>query len=96
MIRVDGRTHRLTEYYPPTPYVTFYEAKPDKNGEVWAGELHGGRIVRYNPRLDRWTEYVLPEPEVHDRRIWVDNSTTPVTVWYVDHNERIVRIQPLE
>jgi streptogramin lyase len=96
LLKVDGKTHRFTEYYPPTPYVAFYEAKPDKNGEVWAGELHGGRIARFNPRLERWVEYVLPEAEVHDRRIWIDNSTTPVTVWYVDHNERIVRIQPFE
>jgi len=29
-------------------YVTFYEAMPDKNGEVWAGALHGGRFLRFN------------------------------------------------
>jgi hypothetical protein len=27
---------------------------------------------------------------------WIDNSTDPVTVWYVDHEGWIVRIQPLE
>ena len=80
----------------PTPYVDFYEAQPDKKGEVWAGELHGGRMVRFNPKQDRWTEYVLPEPYSHDRRTWIDNSTTPVTVWYVDHNGYIVRVQPRE
>ena len=81
---------------PPTPYVDFYEAQPDKKGEVWAGELHGGRMVRFNPKEDRWIEYVLPEPYSHDRRTWIDNSTTPVTVWYVDHNGYMVRVQPRE
>jgi hypothetical protein len=38
---------------------------------------------------------VLPEPFAYDRRTWIDNSTNPVTVWYVDYNGYIVRIQPL-
>jgi hypothetical protein len=46
--------------------------------------------------LERWTEYVLPEPYSHDRRTWIDNSTDPVTVWYVDHGGYLVRVQPLD
>jgi hypothetical protein len=38
---------------------------------------------------------VMLEPFAHDRRPWIDNSTNPVTVWYVDYNGSIVRIQPL-
>ena len=58
------------------------------------GELHGGKMLRFNPQADHWTEYVLPEPYSHDRRTWIDDSTTPVTVWYVDHNSYLVRVQP--
>ena len=76
--------------------MTFYEAMTDKNGEVWAGEMQGGRFVRLNPATVQWTEYVLPEPFAHNRRTWIDNSTDPVTVWYVDHNGYMVRLQPLE
>ena len=89
----------MREFFPPsayTPYSDFYEAWPDKNGEVWAGELHGRGMLRFNPKTDRWTEYALPEPYGHDRRTWIDNSTNPVTVWYVDYQGYIVRIQPLE
>ena len=96
LLRLDPRTRRITEYYPPIPYVTFYEAMPDKNGEVWAGALHAGRFLRLNPRTERWIEYEMPEPYSHDRRTWIDNSTDPISVWYVDHNGYIVRIQPLE
>ena len=96
LIKLDPKTQRITEYYPPIPFVTFYEAMPDKNGEVWAGALHAGRMLRFNPRTERWIEYLMPEPYSHNRRTWIDNSTTPVTVWYVDHNGYVVRIQPLE
>jgi streptogramin lyase len=96
LIRLDGKTKRTREFYPPTPHVAFYEAMPDRNGEVWAGDMYSGRFVRFNPRTERWIEYVLPEPYSHDRRTWIDNSTDPVTVWYGDYVGYIVRIQPLE
>jgi hypothetical protein len=38
---------------------------------------------------------VLPSV-FHDRRTYIDNSTDPVTVWYVDHGSIMVRLQPLE
>jgi len=96
ILKLHTATRKITEYAPPIPYVSFYEAHPDKNGEVWAGALHGGRFLRFNPRNESWIAYVMPEPFSHDRRTWIDNSTTPVTVWYVDHNGYLVRIQPLE
>ena len=96
LIKLDSKTRRVKEYVTPTPYVSFYEAMPDKNGEIWASELHGGRLGRFNPRTEQWTEYVLPEPYAHNRRTWIDNSTNPVTVWYADHEGYMVRIQPLE
>ncbi len=96
LLELDVKLGQIREFWPPTPYVTFYEAMPDKRGEVWAGELHGGRMLRFNPQTERWIEYVLPEPFSHDRRTWIDNSTTPVTVWYVDHNSYMVRVQARE
>jgi virginiamycin B lyase len=90
------KTHQLREWESPTPFVTFYEAKPDKNGEIWAGAQRGGRMVRFNPKTDRWIEYIFPEPFSLNWRTWVDNSTNPVTAWYGDHNGYIIRIQPLE
>jgi streptogramin lyase len=65
---------------------------PDKRGEVWAGELHGGKMLRCDPSAERWIEYTLPD----DRRTWIDNSTTPVTVWYIDHENYLDRVQVRE
>ena len=96
LIKLDGQKRRVFEYFTPTPYISFYEAAADKNGEVWAGENQGGQFVRFNPRTKQMIEYVLPEPYAHNRRLWFDNSTDPVSVWYADHNSYIVHIQPLE
>jgi streptogramin lyase len=61
---------------------------------VWAGEMHSGRYLRFDPKTTLFTEYVLPEPYGIDRETWIDNSTDPVTVWYVDHEGWLVRIEP--
>ena len=96
LVEFDTSKRRIFEYRMPTPYACFYSAQVDKNGEVWAGEMHAGRYARFDPKTERWTEYVLPEPYGIDRQSWIDNSTDPVTVWYVDHEGWIVRIQPLD
>jgi virginiamycin B lyase len=96
LIKFDIAKKRLFEYPLPTPYASMYSAQADKNGEIWAGEMHSGRYLRFNPRTEQFTEYVLPEPYGIDRETWIDNSTDPVTVWYVDHDGWIVRIQPLD
>ena len=96
LIKVDAKTHRASTYPSPYQYDSFYEAMPDKNGEIWAGGLQSGHFLRFNPKTEKWISYMLPEPYAHDRRTWIDNSTTPVTVWYVDHDGYMVRLQPLQ
>jgi len=89
----------MREFRPPTPYnpySDFYEAMPDQYGEIWAGEMHAGKMGRFNPRTTQWTEYALPEPYSNDFATWVDNSTNPVSAWYGDEYGFIVHVQPLE
>ena len=94
LVKFDMREKRIHEYPLPTPYASMYSAQTDKNGEVWAGEMHSGRYLRFDPKTTAFTEYVLPEPYGLDRETWIDNSTNPVTVWYVDHEGWLVRIEP--
>ena len=96
LVKLEPQARRLKEYPVPTPYASLYGACTDKNSEVWSGELHAGRFARFNPKTEQWTEYLLPEHYGHDRKCWVDNSTDPVTVWYIDTNSFLVRLQPLE
>jgi streptogramin lyase len=95
-----GKGIRTRVFWPPTPlfpYTEFYGAIPDKNGEVWAGLLHGKGYVRYNPKTEKWTSYENPEPSALNRMQMVDNSTTPPTIWYPDYQTgMIVRIQPMQ
>lgn len=96
IVQLDTKKRRIREYWPPVATAEFYEAMPDDKGEVWAGELHGSGFLRLNPKTDQWIEYQMPEPFAHDRRTWIDNSTDPISVWYVDYQGYIVRIQPLD
>jgi streptogramin lyase len=96
LTKYEPKTRVLAQYSPPTPYIHFYSARSDKNGDIWAGEQHGGRIARFNPRTHQWIEYVMPSPWAFDVNSWIDNSTSPPTFWYGDQFGYIVRIQPLE
>ncbi len=99
LVELNAKTGHIDEFYPPTapsPLTDFYEAMPDKNGEVWAGVLHGREMVRLDPKTGRWIVYQMPEPFTYDRRTYIDSSTNPVTVWYVDYNGYLVRVQPLD
>jgi streptogramin lyase/mono/diheme cytochrome c family protein len=96
-ISLNAKDQRIEEHYPPIaphPYTDFYEAFPDKNGEIWGGVLHGRQMLRYNPKTDHWIVYQLPEPYAYDRRTIIDASTSPVTVWYADYNNDLIRVQP--
>jgi virginiamycin B lyase len=99
LIELNAKTGLIEEHIPPiapSPYTDFYEAQPDANGEVWAGVLHGRQMVRYNQHTGEWRVYDMPEPYGYDRRTYIDASTHPVTVWYVDYNGYLVRVQPRE
>ena len=96
----EGKGVHTRLHWPPTPlfpYSDFYTATADKNGEVWGGVMHGRGFVRFNPKTDRWIVYENPEPSALNRYHWIDNSTTPPTIWYADfQTQMFVRIQPLE
>jgi hypothetical protein len=53
-------------------------------------------MVRYNQHNGERHVYEMPEPFTYDRRTYIDSSTHPVTVWYVDYNGYLVRVQPRE
>jgi streptogramin lyase/mono/diheme cytochrome c family protein len=95
LTRLESSTRRLKEFVAPLLYYgSFYEANADKNGEIWASAVQTGRYARLEPKTERWIIYVLPEPYSHNRKSWIDDSTDPVSLWYVDHNSYLVHIQP--
>jgi streptogramin lyase len=68
----------------------------DRTGEVWSGGEYNDRILRLDPRSGRFIEYLLPR-QTNVRRVFVQNSTTPVTFWVGNnHGASIVKLEPLE
>ena len=92
----DPRTEKIQEWAMPTPWTNPYDAVLDKNGEVWTAGMNSDRVVRLDPKTGAVTEYLLPQT-TNVRRVFVDNSTSPVSFW-VGNNQRasIVKVEPLD
>ena len=93
---LDPKTRLIKEWPVPTAWSNPYDVIVDKNGEAWTGSMMSDRIARLDTRTSQFTEYLLPNP-TNIRRVWVDNSTTPVTFWVgSNHGASIVKLEPLE
>jgi streptogramin lyase len=91
---LDPSSGKMTEWVMPTPWMQPYDAVLDKNGDVWTGSMLNDRVVRINPKTGAMIAYLLPH-ETNIRRVFVDNSTTPVTFWTGNNNSAtIVRVEP--
>jgi streptogramin lyase len=92
----DTRTGQFREWAAPTPGAWPYDVTADRNGDVWSGGEYNDRILRLNPTTGEFIEYLLPL-QTNVRRVFVDNSTTPVTFWVGNnHNASIVELEPLD
>ncbi len=87
----DPETEKFQEWTPPTPWTLPYDVVADKNGEVWAGSMYTDRITRLDPKTGKMFDYLLPR-NTNIRRVFVDNSTTPVTFWVgSDHGASVIK-----
>jgi len=92
----DPKEESFREWDAPTPYTYPYDVFVDRNGELWSGSMSSDRIVRMDTKTGASVEYLLPRP-TNVRRVFVDNSTTPVTFWVgSNHGASIVRLQALD
>jgi streptogramin lyase len=92
----DTKTETFKEYPLPTPWTGPYYPVVDKNGEVWTGGMTTDRVVRLDVKTGNTVEYLMPR-ETNIRRVFVDNSTTPVTFWTgSNHGAAIVKVEPLD
>ena len=92
----DTKAETFKEWLAPTPWSAPYDATIDKNGEAWTGSMSTDRILRLNPESGEFVEYLLPR-STNIRRVFVDNTTTPVTFWVGNnHGASIIKLEPLE
>jgi virginiamycin B lyase len=92
----DTKGEAFKEWQVPTPWSAPYDVTVDRNGEAWTGSMSSDRVARLNPQTGAFIEYLLPR-ETNIRRVFVDNSTTPVTFWVgSNHGASIIKLEPLE
>jgi streptogramin lyase len=86
----------IREWDAPTPHMYPYDVYLDRNGELWAGSMSDDRVLRFDPQTGKSVEYLLPR-QTNVRRIFIDDTTTPVTFWAGNnHHASILKIEPLE
>jgi streptogramin lyase len=84
------------EWDAPTPFTFPYDVFLDNNGELWSGSMSSDRVLRFDPQTGKSVEYLLPR-QTNIRRIFIDNTTTPVTFWAGNnHHATILKIEPLD
>jgi streptogramin lyase len=92
----DTRAEQFKEWPAPTPWTSPYDVIVDKNDELWTGGMSSDRVVRMDLKSGQSIEYLLPK-ETNMRRVFVDNSTTPVTFWVgSNHGASIIKVEPLD
>ena len=91
----DTKTEQIREF-PTTPFFAPYDAILDRNGELWAGGMNSDTILRIDTKTGQSVSYLLPM-STNVRRVFVDNSTTPVTFWVGNnHHGNIIKLEPLD
>ena len=92
----DPRKEMFREWDVPTPHTYPYDVFLDRNGELWSGSMSSDLVLRFDPESGKSVEYLLPR-QTNIRRVFVDNSTTPVTFWVgSNHGASIIKLEPLD
>jgi streptogramin lyase len=92
----DPKQEKFSEWDVPTPHTYPYDVYRDRNGALWSGNMSSDRVLRFDPQTRKSVEYLLPRP-TNIRRVFVDDSTNPVTFWAGNnHGAEILKLEPLE
>jgi virginiamycin B lyase len=92
----DTKTNQFKEWKLNTRWAAPYDVVLDRNEDAWTGSMVTDQVTRLNTRTGEMVDYLLPR-STNIRRVFVDNSTTPVSFW-VGSNDgaSIVKVEPLD
>src|SRR5665213_3482849 len=92
----DTKTEQFKEWPIGPRWSSPYDVVIDKNEEAWTGSMLSDQVTRLNTKTGASINYLLPR-ETNIRRVFVDNTTTPVTFWVgSNHGASIIKLEPLE
>lgn len=92
----DPKTASFKEWKMPTAWSAPYDAVVDKNGEAWTASMLTDQVDRVDTKTGQTVEYLLPR-YANIRRVFVDNSTNPVTFWVGNnHAASIIKLEPTD
>ena len=92
----DTKTGQFREWQVSPRWSAPYDVIVDRNEEAWTGSMVTDRVTRLDTKSGRMVDYLLPR-KTNIRRVYVDNSTTPVTFWTgSNHGASIVKLEPLD
>jgi len=92
----DTKTEQFKEWPVSPRWSAPYDVVIDKNEEAWTGSMLSDQVTRLNTKTGASVNYLLPR-ETNIRRVFVDNSTTPVTFWVgSNHGVSIIKLELLE
>ena len=92
----DTRTEAFKEWRVTPRWSAPYDVVIDKNEEAWTGSMLTDQVTRLDTKTGTMVQYLLPRT-TNIRRVFVDNSTTPVTFWVgSNHGASIIKLEPLD
>jgi virginiamycin B lyase len=93
---LDTKSGQFKEWQLATRWASPYDVAIDRNEEAWTGSMVTDLVTRLDTKNGRMVDYLLPR-RTNIRRVFVDNSTTPVTFWVgSNHGASIVKLEPLD
>jgi streptogramin lyase len=92
----DTKSKEFREWKLGTRWSAPYDVMLDRNEFAWTGSMVTDQVTRLNTRTGEMVDYLLPR-STNIRRVFVDNSTTPVSFW-VGSNDgaSIVKVEALD
>ena len=92
----DTKTEQFKEWKVSPRWSAPYDVSIDKNEEAWTGSMITDLVTRLNTKTGEMVDYLLPRA-TNIRRVFVDNSTKPVTFWVgSNHGASIIKLEPLD
>jgi virginiamycin B lyase len=89
----DPKTEKFQEWPVPGKFFAPYDAAYDKDGKIWTAGMNADRVLRIDAATGNIVEYPLPR-YTNARRIFVDNSTTPPSLWIGNnHGAALIKVE---